>query len=201
VTEFCRMPKFVTNLHVDKQHKRSVKLHPRVPLLSTHLELHKPNGLLNDEAAFIHGFHLLQDYQDLLSSMKTFGLTVALVSVLGLAHTTTATRSWRDLAISAPQYVRYLARTTSGEPFFWQADTAWELVHKLSKTSIDFYLKTRAEQGYNAVQTVVIRKITAPRVRTSTTTCPSTTRTPHSRTKSSSNSSTGQWIGLQVMAF
>uniref|UniRef100_H3H1P1 DUF4038 domain-containing protein n=1 Tax=Phytophthora ramorum TaxID=164328 RepID=H3H1P1_PHYRM len=81
-----------------------------------------------------------------------------IVSLIGLTSTSTAvaTPSWHDLAITAPQYGRYLYRTASEEPFFWQADTAWELVHKLNKTSIDFYLRTRAEQGYNAVQTVVI---------------------------------------------
>ncbi|KAL4146242.1 hypothetical protein PRNP1_012110 [Phytophthora ramorum] len=80
------------------------------------------------------------------------------VSLIGLTSTSTAvaTPSWHDLAITAPQYGRYLYRTASEEPFFWQADTAWELVHKLNKTFIDFYLRTRAEQGYNAVQTIAI---------------------------------------------
>ncbi|KAG3247048.1 hypothetical protein PI124_g8253 [Phytophthora idaei] len=39
------------------------------------------------------------------------------------------------------------------------ADTAWELTHKLNKTSIDFYLKTRAEQGFNVIQTVGIAEL------------------------------------------
>ncbi|ETN10507.1 hypothetical protein PPTG_10633 [Phytophthora nicotianae INRA-310] len=61
--------------------------------------------------------------------------------------------------LSVPHYGRYLYRTASKEPFFWQADTAWELIHRLNKTSIDFYLRTRAEQGYNVVQTVVISEL------------------------------------------
>ncbi|KAL3664669.1 hypothetical protein V7S43_010418 [Phytophthora oleae] len=77
------------------------------------------------------------------------------VSLAGLA-TVLAEPSWHDLVITAPQYGRYLYRTTSEEPFFWKADTAWELMHRLNKTSIDFYLKTRAEQGYNVVLTVVL---------------------------------------------
>ncbi|KAL3664672.1 hypothetical protein V7S43_010421 [Phytophthora oleae] len=76
--------------------------------------------------------------------------------LLSLTSWATAIPSWNNLAITAPQYGRYLHRTSSEEPFFWQADTEWELVHKLNKTSIDFYLRTRAEQGYNEVQTVVI---------------------------------------------
>ncbi|KAG6614373.1 Phosphatidylserine synthase [Phytophthora cinnamomi] len=86
-------------------------------------------------------------------------IQAALAGLIGLASTTLADPSWHDLAITAPRCGRYLTRTTSGEPFFWQADTAWELTHKLNKTSIDFYLKTRAEQGYNVVQTVVIAEL------------------------------------------
>ncbi|GMF19529.1 unnamed protein product [Phytophthora lilii] len=67
--------------------------------------------------------------------MKAQAAFVVLISLSGLVSSALATPSWHDLAISAPRY---------------------ELVHKLNKTSIDFYLRTRAEQGYNAVQTVVI---------------------------------------------
>ncbi|POM75516.1 Hypothetical protein PHPALM_7376, partial [Phytophthora palmivora] len=44
-------------------------------------------------------------------------------------------------------------------PHALSADTAWELVHRPNKTSIEFYLKTRAEQGYNVVQTVAVSKL------------------------------------------
>eukprot|EP00644_Phytophthora_capsici_P003208 jgi/Phyca11/102730/e_gw1.7.796.1 len=92
--------------------------------------------------------------------MKLQAALAGLLSVAGLANTASAEdSSWHNLAISAPHYGRYLYRTASEEPFFWQADTAWELMHRLNKTSIDFYLKTRAEQGYNVVQTVVISEL------------------------------------------
>uniref|UniRef100_H3H8W2 DUF4038 domain-containing protein n=1 Tax=Phytophthora ramorum TaxID=164328 RepID=H3H8W2_PHYRM len=92
--------------------------------------------------------------------MKVQAALAGVLSLAGLASTTSAADpSWHDLAISAPHYGRYLYRTASEEPFFWQADTAWELTHRLNKTSIDFYLKTRAEQGYNVVQTVVISEL------------------------------------------
>lgn len=67
--------------------------------------------------------------------------------------------SWEALAISAPESGRYLYRTTSGEPFFWQADTAWELFHRLNRSDIDFYLKERASKGFNVVQAVVISEL------------------------------------------
>ncbi|KAF4315175.1 hypothetical protein G195_011306 [Phytophthora kernoviae 00238/432] len=86
-------------------------------------------------------------------------VALGLATMAGLASTTQAEPSWHGLAITAPQYGRYLHRTASEEPFFWQADTAWELMHRLNKTSIDFYLRTRAEQGYNVVQTVVVSEL------------------------------------------
>ncbi|KAL4166674.1 hypothetical protein KRP22_013929 [Phytophthora ramorum] len=91
--------------------------------------------------------------------MKIQVLLAGLVSLAGLAPAASTDPSWHDLAITAPRYGRYLTRTASNEPFFWQADTAWELVHRLNKTSIDFYLKTRAEQGYNVVQTVLVSEL------------------------------------------
>ncbi|GMF50256.1 unnamed protein product [Phytophthora fragariaefolia] len=92
--------------------------------------------------------------------MKIQAAVVGLLSLVGLTSTAfAADPSWHDLAITATHNGRYLTRTASEEPFFWQADTAWELIHRLNKTSIDFYLKTRAEQGYNVVQTVVISEL------------------------------------------
>eukprot|EP00644_Phytophthora_capsici_P003209 jgi/Phyca11/5719/fgenesh1_pm.PHYCAscaffold_7_\ len=92
--------------------------------------------------------------------MKIQAAVAGLLSLASLTGSTSAADpSWHNLAITAPQYGRYLTRTASNEPFFWQADTAWELVHRLNKTSIDFYLKTRAEQGYNVVQTVLVSEL------------------------------------------
>ncbi|RLN47654.1 hypothetical protein BBJ29_008638 [Phytophthora kernoviae] len=91
--------------------------------------------------------------------MKVSAAIASLLSLAGLASTSLADPSWHDLVITAPQYGRYLYRTASEEPFFWKADTAWELTHRLNKTSIDFYLRTRAEQGYNVVQTVIISEL------------------------------------------
>lgn len=46
--------------------------------------------------------------------------------------------------------------TDSGKPFFWMADTAWELFHRLSREEATHYLVTRSGQGFNVVQAVVL---------------------------------------------
>lgn len=47
-------------------------------------------------------------------------------------------------------------RWDNGEPFFYLGDTAWEIIHKLSREEIQLYLKVRACQGFTAVQTVAL---------------------------------------------
>jgi hypothetical protein len=43
-----------------------------------------------------------------------------------------------------------------GKPFFYLADTAWQLIHRLSKEETTHYLRTRAAQGFNVIQTTVL---------------------------------------------
>ena len=45
---------------------------------------------------------------------------------------------------------------SNGDPFFYMADTAWELIHRLDREEVDTYLKLRKAQGYNVIQTVVL---------------------------------------------
>jgi len=47
-------------------------------------------------------------------------------------------------------------QTEGGKPFFWTADTAWELFHRLSKEEAFDYLEKRASQGFNVIQAVVL---------------------------------------------
>lgn len=47
-------------------------------------------------------------------------------------------------------------QTADGKPFFYIADTAWELIHRLNRDEADTYLKLRQAQGYNVIQTVVL---------------------------------------------
>lgn len=61
-----------------------------------------------------------------------------------------------QLQVSANQ--RFL-ETTTGEPFFYLGDTAWELFHRLDRAESAIYLKDRAEKGFNVIQAVVLAEI------------------------------------------
>jgi hypothetical protein len=53
---------------------------------------------------------------------------------------------------------RYLIRE-NGSPFFWLADTAWELTHRGTRDEIDYYLEKRKSQGFNVIQTVALAEL------------------------------------------
>jgi hypothetical protein len=46
--------------------------------------------------------------------------------------------------------------TESGKPFFYLADTGWELFHRLDRKQALYYLDVRAAQGFNVIQAVVL---------------------------------------------
>ena len=48
---------------------------------------------------------------------------------------------------------RYL-EFDDGTAFFYLADTAWELFHRLSLTEAQYYLDNRAAKGFTVVQAV-----------------------------------------------
>jgi len=43
-----------------------------------------------------------------------------------------------------------------GSPFFYLADTAWELFHLLTVEEIDVYFKNRREKGFTVIQSVIL---------------------------------------------
>ena len=46
--------------------------------------------------------------------------------------------------------------TQDDKPFFYLADTAWELFHRLSRAEAEKYLKDRAARGFTVIQAVVL---------------------------------------------
>ncbi len=44
----------------------------------------------------------------------------------------------------------------NGQAFFWLADTAWELFHRLNFEQAEHYLDQRSSQGFNVVQAVIL---------------------------------------------
>ncbi len=51
-----------------------------------------------------------------------------------------------------PHYLEF----RDGTPFFWLGDTGWELIHRLNREEIKFYLDDRRSKGFNVIQTVII---------------------------------------------
>jgi hypothetical protein len=49
--------------------------------------------------------------------------------------------------------------TEDGKPFFYLADTGWELFHRLDRNQAVHYLDTRAKQGFNAIQCVALAEL------------------------------------------
>ncbi|MEN1783815.1 MAG: glycoside hydrolase family 140 protein [Bacteroidota bacterium] len=49
--------------------------------------------------------------------------------------------------------------TEDGAPFFWMADTAWELFHRCDSSEITMYLDKRASQEFNVIQAVALAEL------------------------------------------
>jgi hypothetical protein len=47
----------------------------------------------------------------------------------------------------------------AGKPFFYLADTGWELFHRLNREEAVQYLDTRARQGFTAIQAVAVAEL------------------------------------------
>jgi hypothetical protein len=43
-----------------------------------------------------------------------------------------------------------------GRPFFYLADTAWSIFHRLTREEADLYLRNRAAKGFTVVQAVAL---------------------------------------------
>ncbi|MCA9988461.1 MAG: glycoside hydrolase family 140 protein [Anaerolineales bacterium] len=49
--------------------------------------------------------------------------------------------------------------TASGQPFFWLADTAWELFHRTTRAEAEHYFDVRSQQGFNVIQAVILAEV------------------------------------------
>jgi hypothetical protein len=65
-------------------------------------------------------------------------------------------RNGRDLRVAANG--RYL-EWDDGTPFFYLADTAWQLFHRLNREQADLYLGNRASKGFTVIQAVVLAEL------------------------------------------
>ena len=53
---------------------------------------------------------------------------------------------------------RYL-QWEDGEPFFYLADTAWELFHRLTRQETEEYFQVRSSQGFHVIQAAVLSEL------------------------------------------
>ncbi len=67
-------------------------------------------------------------------------------------------RKERDRVLKVSKNRRFLV-DQDGRPFFWLADTAWELFHRLNREEADLYLRNRAERGFTVIQAVVLAEL------------------------------------------
>ena len=49
--------------------------------------------------------------------------------------------------------------TADGRPFFWLADTAWELFHRLNRDEAERYLQNRAKRRFTVIQAVALAEL------------------------------------------
>ncbi|WP_245957847.1 glycoside hydrolase family 140 protein [Niabella yanshanensis] len=49
--------------------------------------------------------------------------------------------------------------TKNNQPFFWLADTGWELFHRLSREEAIYYLNVRQQQGFNVIMAVALAEL------------------------------------------
>jgi hypothetical protein len=85
--------------------------------------------------------------------MQVAGAVLAVLAVAAAVLAVTTTRAPRAGLITVDGH--YFARA-DGEPFYWLADTAWDLVTDLSTEEAEQYLDTRAEQGFTVVRAGLI---------------------------------------------
>ena len=82
--------------------------------------------------------------------------------ILAALHiASTALAAWTvppEYAIT-PSSDGHFFQQSDGTPFFWQADTAWLLFHRLNYSECETYLSDRASKGYNMVLAVGFTQI------------------------------------------
>ncbi|KAI9172714.1 hypothetical protein HJFPF1_02226 [Paramyrothecium foliicola] len=77
-------------------------------------------------------------------------------AAIGVAALSAGVAAWTpppEFALFASSNGHYF-QTIDKEPFFWQADTAWFLVNRLTFDEADRYLADRAKKGFNVVQAI-----------------------------------------------
>ncbi len=84
--------------------------------------------------------------------MKTTFFLFFFVLICGASHT-------QDLPLLKVDESRNYIVDSNNKPFFWLGGTAWELIHRLNREEVDFYLEDRAKKGFTVIQTVILAEL------------------------------------------
>ncbi|MDQ6676289.1 MAG: glycoside hydrolase family 140 protein [Acidobacteriota bacterium] len=87
------------------------------------------------------------------SRNSAFAVSVGMLASLFPADSAPKAKRMPQLKVS-PNH--HFIIQDDGKPFFYLADTAWELFHRLNRKDAAEYLKTRAGQGFTAIQAVAL---------------------------------------------
>lgn len=74
------------------------------------------------------------------------------------SHTTKPETANKLSMLKVSDNGRFLT-TSDGQPFFWLADTAWELAGRLDRDEVRTYLENTAEHGFTVVQFVLLTEL------------------------------------------
>ncbi|GKZ25823.1 hypothetical protein AbraCBS73388_001634 [Aspergillus brasiliensis] len=85
--------------------------------------------------------------------MKVFD-TVYLFLALSISFV--SAKDWSSLAIQVDGSTQRTLTDSEGNPIFWQADTAWEIFHRLNITEVEYYLADRAAKGFNVIYGTIL---------------------------------------------
>ncbi len=89
--------------------------------------------------------------------MKRRTLYILILSLCLSLAPVMASRSVQPL-LRVAQSNRYLEYST-GEPFYYIADTAWELFHRCSREEIESYFEDRSQKGFTVIQAVALSEL------------------------------------------
>lgn len=86
-------------------------------------------------------------------------LPAVITLVVGLSLSCSMPCSAQELQRITISENRHYLQTADGHPFFYQGDTAWELLHRLTREEADHYLEDRASKGFNVIQAVALAEL------------------------------------------
>lgn len=83
---------------------------------------------------------------------------IVLAPLWGLAGAQEPSVDFRRGDLKVSENGRYLVHT-DGTPFFYLADTAWELFHRLNRAEAELYLENRRQKGFTVVHAAVLAEL------------------------------------------